>query len=265
MIDTPQKQTETPETGTQTSSGTRAWWIVGGSITGAFLLFGLTLCAAWVWVASSPEQDASHSAEYTQQVDGVDVTVEVGDIKLAAGDAALMVERNTYWRGTAPEISEAWHGSVFNAEGGCEDGYVSWIDLDDCLIHYALALPSGTDAEAEIDLGNIELDGLDGEIDVSTDVGDVRGEDLRAGETEVETGVGNVDLAYAEVHGDITVEVGTGDVTIVVPNDGTTYKVDFDGGVGTPAVDIATDPSAEADYIIKVTIGVGDLKVRYAD
>ncbi len=196
MIDTPEKQIEAPQPESEDTSTRKVWWIVGGSITGAVLLTAMTFFGAWIWSVSSPEETASYNEEFTQAVTGVDVAVEVGDIELnASGGDALVVDREARWRGSEPEIVEQRHGDTFTAVGNCDDGMFSF-GGDKCEVDYTIALPSGAAAEANNDIGEIHLDGLDGAIDVETSVGDIDGENLRATETKVESSVGSIELEF---------------------------------------------------------------------
>jgi hypothetical protein len=225
----------------------------------------MSVVGVWIWTVSSPEETDSHTEEYAQVVSGVDVAVEVGDIELTAADGtSLEMVRETRWRGDEPETAESWHGEAFTAVGDCAEDLAFWPNVSECQVDYALALPSGTAAEAETSVGDIVLDGLDGAVVADTEVGDIEGNDLRATEIDVETSVGSISLEFAQVLGDINVTTDTGDVEIIVPDDGTTYSVVFESGVGSQSIDIATDASTDADYVINVTAGVGDLEVRYA-
>lgn len=264
MTVTPENTTATDAPEAEGRATRKIWWIVGGTFTGALLLFAMTIAGVWLWTASSPEEKRTHTEEYPQTVSGVDVDVEIGLIELSAADGdVLEVRRDTGWRGAEPETSEGWRGDTFTAEGECDDRPLFWINIDECRVDYIMHLPAGTDAEANIDVGDIRLNGLDGEIDAETSVGAVDGEELRATSTSVETGVGSVRLAYDQVLGDISIDIGTGDAELILPDDGTTYDVRFNSGVGSQDIDIATDPSTKADYTITVSIGVGDLTVRY--
>lgn len=264
MIDTPEKQTTEPQSETQRNSRT-VWWIVGGAITGTALLMALAVTGVWIWSIASPEKSETHSETYTREVDGVDLNVEIGSLHLSnSTDGTLVVERETRWRGKEPDVDESWQGDTFTSRDECDDQFfVFW--GDDCDVNYTIALPSGAEVDAENSVGEITMDGLDGAIDAEASVGDIEGENLRATETRAETSVGSVRLEFAEVRGDIEVVTSTGDVEILVPDDGTTYDVVFDSGVGTESIDIATDPSSRADYVIVVNTSVGDLTVRYAD
>ncbi|MFG3342432.1 DUF4097 family beta strand repeat-containing protein [Glycomyces sp. NPDC048151] len=265
MIDTPEKQTtEAPSPEAQRTSRT-VWWIVGAAVTGTVLLLALAATGVWIWSVASPEKSETRTETYDQAVAGVDVATEVGHIDLSASaDSTLVVDRETRWRGEEPEPTETWHGDTFAAVGECDDRLVVFWDGDECEVNYTLALPAGAAAKAENSVGDVTMDGLDGTIDVETSVGDIEGENLRATETVAESSVGSVYLEFAEVRGGIDVTTSTGDVEIVVPDDGTTFDVVFASGVGSEDIQIATDPSRSADYVITVNTGVGDLTVRYA-
>jgi hypothetical protein len=266
MIDTPEKQSDTAQPETPAYSGRKVWWIVGGTLTGAMLLFVMVVAGVWIWTASSPEDSYTLDEEYPGPVTSVEVETEVGDITLegAAGD---MVELRTYaeWRGTEPETVEGVSGGVFSAEADCDSGFVLWGGIDDCSVDYTVGLPSGTAADVSTDVGHIRLEGIDGDLRAEASVGDIEGLDLRTTDLEVEASVGDVKLEFDQVLGDITVTSDTGDVVIEVPDDGTMYAVQSDLGVGEQDIDIATDPGAAADRVISVTSGVGSLTVRYAD
>ncbi|MEU5155227.1 DUF4097 family beta strand repeat-containing protein [Glycomyces sp. NPDC021274] len=264
MIDSPEKPTTAPQPETQRAART-VWWIIGAACTGLVLLAAMAVAGVWIWSTASPEKTETHSETYTQHTAGVEVVVEVGRIELnASADDALVVDSEIIWRGEDPKLVEQWQGDTFTADGTCNDRLIVFAS-DECDVNYTLALPSGAAAEAESSVGDVHIDGLDGAIDIETSVGDIQGENLRTTETRVESSVGSVRLAFAEVRGDINVINSTGDVEIIVPDDGTTYDVVFESGVGSEHIDIATDPSSSADYVISVNTSVGDLIVRYAD
>jgi hypothetical protein len=265
MIDTPEKPTEALRPEPKDESGRKVWWIVGGAFTGAVLLFALTAAGVWIWVVSSPEEHASHTEEYTQ-LSGVEVANDVGDIELSAADGdALEVHRETTWRGQEPDVTEELRGDVLAIEGECDQTPFTFFGSDQCEVEFALQVPASVDAEVRNAVGEIHLDGLEGGIDIESNVGDVEGVNLRAASTEVDSDVGSVKLEYAQVLGDIDVSTETGDIEILVPDDGTTYAVVFESSIGSQDIGIATASDASADYMIQVSSSVGHLSVRYAD
>ncbi|GAA1661381.1 hypothetical protein GCM10009830_03170 [Glycomyces endophyticus] len=264
MIDTPVKPDAPGSPDEPAASARRAWWIVGGSITGAALITSLAIFGVWAWTISSTDEHDTRTQEYDHPVSAADVKADIGDVRFEAADGTGLEFRvKTRWLGAEPDTAEDWDDDVFTATGECAQSHFFGLDVDQCQTNYTLGLPAGADAVAETGLGDITFDGLDAMIDVQTGVGDVVGDNLRATSTTVESGVGDVSLEFDQVLGDIAVDAGTGDVVITVPDDGTTYEVRYDGGVGDRNIEIATDPSAEADYVIAVTNGVGSLTVQY--
>ncbi|RRR99535.1 DUF4097 family beta strand repeat-containing protein [Glycomyces terrestris] len=264
MIDTPVKPATADTPDEPAYPARKAWWIVGGAVTGAALLTGLLAFGSWAWMISSSEEDATRTEEFDRAVAAAEVRAEVGDLRFeAAAGTALEFRLKTQWLGAAPDTSEEWDGDRFSAEGECDQGRFLGLDVDQCETDYTLGLPAGADATAETGVGDVSLDGLDGAVDIDTGIGDVTGEGLRTTDTTVVTGVGDVTLEFAQVLGDISVEAGTGDVVLTVPDDGTVYEVLHDGGIGDQHIEIATDPTADADYTITVASGVGSLTIQY--
>ncbi|SDD86400.1 DUF4097 family beta strand repeat-containing protein [Glycomyces harbinensis] len=265
MIDTPVKQSDTAQPDEPAYSGRKVWWIVGGTLTAAVLLFVMAVAGVWIWSASSPREEYTLTEEYPGPVASASVDVEVGDIVIEdAPGTMLELRTHVEWRGAEPDATEAMHGGHFSADAGCDSGLALWGGADDCRVDYTLGLPAGTAATVSNDVGDIRINGVDGAVNAETSVGSVEGLGLRTSELEIETGVGDVNLEFEQVLGDITITSGTGDVVIEVPDDGTTYAVRFDSGVGDQHIDIATDPGTTADRVINVNSGVGSLTVRYA-
>ncbi|WP_100448798.1 DUF4097 family beta strand repeat-containing protein [Glycomyces xiaoerkulensis] len=248
-------------------SSRRAWWIFGGALTAAVLVMALIAAGAWIWAVSSPNETGTRAETYPQPVAGVDLDVSVGEVNLTAGDGEeLEVRSDLTWKGTEPRIEEEMTADgVFEARADCREDFPFQLFGDQCEIDYTLGVPSGTETSVRTDVADINVDGIDGDLSLETEVGDVDARQLRTSATSVESGVGDIVLAFDEMRGDIDVESGVGDLTILVPDDGTTYDVRLDTGVGEQDIDIATDPTSEADYVINATTGVGDLEVRYGD
>jgi len=264
MIDTPAKRTDDPTPEPRAYPARKIWWIVGGTLTAAVLVFTMGVAGVWIWVATSPEESYTLTEQYGPVTDA-QAEVEVGNIELeSVPGPELELRTHVVWRGSEPDHTEEEYRATFLADAGCDAGLAIWGGIDECRVDYTLGLAPGTPAEVGTDVGDIRLSGVDGEIEAETSVGDIKGVDLRTTGLVAEASVGTVDLSFDQVLGDIEVTTGTGDVVIEVPDDGTTYAVVFDTGVGEQHIDIATDPGAAADRVITVTTGVGSLTVRYA-
>ncbi|WP_199036007.1 DUF4097 family beta strand repeat-containing protein [Glycomyces salinus] len=246
-------------------TGRRAWWIVGGALTAVVMLISLITAGVWTWTSVSPVSSDSHTEVHPGPVSGVDLDVSNGHVDLtAAAGPDLEVRRDTTWQGPEPGIDEQLRpDGTFTARAICGDNLPFWINTEECEVDYSLGVPAGADAVVRTTLAGVEADGLDGELDLDVSHGHVEARNLRATATSVHAGHGDVDLSFDEVRGDIDVTANFGDVTILVPDDGTTYDVRSDSDFGSEFIDIATDPEAEADYIITVDYDFGGLEVRY--
>ena len=247
--------------------GRRAWWIVGGVLTAAALLLALATAGVWIWTTATPKETDSHREVYDGPVAGIDVEVPVGTVSLtSSGGQDLEVQRDLAWKGPEPGVSEQLRADdTFEARADCDGHPIFWIGSGDtCTVDYAIDLPAGAAAEARSGVGDVHADGLDGDIHLEAAVGKVDAQNLSTTGAYVQADNGDVVLSFDEVLGDIEVVTGVGDVTILVPDDGTVYDVRSESGVGEEDIGIATDPTAEADHVITVTSGVGDIEIRYA-
>ncbi|WP_460545093.1 DUF4097 family beta strand repeat-containing protein [Glycomyces halotolerans] len=259
MTDT---RTDTPAPGPGAPTR-RVWWIVGGTFTALVLVAVLAATGVWVWASATPAESDDYDKTYTRAVANVAVDLEVGAVNLAASaDDAFEVRRESTWRGKEPSVSEEWtDADSWEAESDCGE---RWLHIRGgrCEVEYWLNVPAGTGADITTSVADVTVDGLDGDLRLESSVGRIDAERLRTTSTVVTSSTGDVHLAFDRVLGDITVDANVGDVVIVVPDDGTTYDVRFDSGVGESDITIATDFGG-ADYLIDVSSGVGDLEVRY--
>lgn len=247
-------------------AGRRAWWIAGGALTAAVMVLALITAGVWIWISVSPVSSDSHTEAYPGPVSEVDVDLASGHMVLTgAGVRDLEVRRDTSWRGPEPGIDERMrHDGTFTARANCAENLPSWINVEECEIDYAIAVPSGAGTTVRTHMAGVDADGLDGELDLVVSHGEVDARNLRTTATSIDAHHGDVTLEFDEVRGDIDVTASFGDVTILVPDDGTTYDVRSDADFGEGAIAIATDPSSDADYVITVDNDFGDFEIRYA-
>ncbi|GAB3999487.1 hypothetical protein GCM10029992_28410 [Glycomyces albus] len=247
-------------------SGRRAWWIVGGALTAAVMVLALITAGVWIWTSVSPVSSDSHTETYLEPVSEVDVDLASGHVVLTdAGGQGLEVRRDTTWQGPEPGIDERMrHDGTFTARANCAESLPFWMSVEECEIDYSIAVPSGAGTTVRAHMAGVDADGLDGELDLLVSHGEVDARNLRTTATSIDARHGDVTLAFDEVRGDIDVTASFGDVTILVPDDGTTYDVRSDADFGEGGIAIATDPSSEADYVITVDYDFGDFEIRYA-
>ena len=115
--------------------------------------------------------------------------------------------------------------------------------------------------EADADGGAVELTDLSGPIDVRTGGGAVVGRDLRSDVVRASVGAGAVDLEMTRPPSDVEASTGAGSVVVVLPPDGTAYRVDATAGAGSQDVRVATDPASPRR--VRASTGAGSVEVRY--
>ncbi|WP_026931744.1 DUF4097 family beta strand repeat-containing protein [Glycomyces tenuis] len=242
----------------------KAWLVVGGALTAVILLFVVAVAGVLIWSASSPRETDSRAQTY-ESVAGVDLDVAVGSVSLTGGDGAeLSVESDMHWKGPEPQVEEELTADgVFEARAQCGEDYLFWLLGAQCEVDYSAAVPSGTPALVRTSVADIDVDGLDGELDIETTTGEVDARNLRTSDTSITSTTADVTVSFAELTGGVDISTTTGNVTVLVPDDGTAYEVRYDSTTGAEEIGIATDPSETNGQVIDVTTTTGNLEVRY--
>jgi hypothetical protein len=110
--------------------------------------------------------------------------------------------------------------------------------LSNAVVNLEITAPANTRLDASTGAGNVQVDGITGQIDVHSGAGnlDVRGS---AGTARLDTGAGNVGY-QGTPQGDCRFESGAGNITLALPAD-PNVQVDLNTGTGNIDVDFAVD------------------------
>lgn len=274
---------QTPATGTGQSSGARAIMIVTAIVGGIALLgSGATAAVAATGglVASSNERADSVQTEDVSGLQGVDLDVDAGNMRIEFGDVDEAELSVTNGRGSgwtldrdgddlivrSPEFRFGWwFGSWF----GDEESAV--LTLPQNLREAAL------DAELTLDAGSLDVIGDFGSLDITVNAGalDIEGAassvsiDMSAGRADaLLDGVGEADLIVAA--GDLnveltgraptqtTIDVSAGSLDLTVPDESYSIIQDVEAG----SLDARVDQSASARHTIEVSLSAGSATIR---
>ncbi len=106
------------------------------------------------------------------------------------------------------------------------------------VVELEITAPTGTRLDADTGAGNVDVDGLTGEIDVHSGAGnmDVRG---AAGTASLDTGAGNIRY-QGTPQGECRFETGAGNIRLVLPAD-LNVQADLNTGLGNIDVDYVVD------------------------
>ena len=169
----------------------------------------------------------------TGQAESVLVQTEAGDVELIATDGPATVEAHVYAQ-TEERADATRIRAVVSNEGRLEIS-IDW--------------PGGERRDSESCDIVARLPRMDG-VWVRTGAGEIEVEGM-AGEMLVETGAGDIDLTVLRDiagKGDIDLSTGHGDVTVTLPAD-FSMDVDIDLGVTKSA---GSDPSIRSDFPLQI-------------
>ena len=229
--------------------GRRRWVVLG--VGAALLVGGLNVGRG----VGSVEEHTS----LTHAVTGIRVTIDAGDVEVSGGAPVGTVElTRRVPRGTdsSSTAGESWNGGtlVIDSGPGCAPlGF-------GCSVDYTLRVPDGTTVAIDTGSGDLTLGGRLGAVDVKSDSGDIKAEQLQSTTLATRTGSGDIDLGLSQAPTALTATTGSGDVDVNVPA-GDAYAVDVQRGSGDEHVTVKTDPTSSRK--VRIETGSGDVEFGY--
>ncbi|GAA4915521.1 putative adhesin [Stackebrandtia albiflava] len=247
-------------------------------VLGVVILAGAAAAGWAIWRSTVPDHVESRSQMYQQPIDRLVVDNDSGDVEVVAGTGdGVVVERTLRYGDREPEAVETWSGEVLTIDfKGCGREF---LPAGACSIDYRIEVPADTVVELEVDSGNIVVEGITadlnlsadsgnidlenvtGRLDLSADSGDLRGDDLASTDVTFDVDSGDVELGFVEPPANIAGEADSGSVTLVVPDDGAPYRVDATVDSGSSQVEVAV--SDTATRAATVTVNSGDFTFRH--
>ena len=175
--------------------------------------------------------------------DSIEVTAEISDGLRATGESQTVVGDTLELRGTCPNFGSDW-----------------------CRVSYTISLPQSLDVRVDADDGSVDVADITGDVDVDTDNGSIemeslagsiratndngRIEGIRLTSTRVsaDTDNGRINLTFVAPPASVVATSNNGSVEVVVPDDGTAYRLDMDTDNGStnnqlPLVDATSERS----------------------
>jgi len=211
---------------------------------------------------------------------------ESADVRVVAGDTGrLTVDRHASTAHghalAAPHLS----GSTLRLPSDCYGSALGLLIF--CSVSYTVHVPADLDLTVRTGSGEIDVEAITaaglvvkaGSGDLTlTDVtaqrasattgsGEVSATGLLCPQTVVDTGSGDVDLEFGQAPGSLTASTGSGELSVLVPRDSTTYTVHQHTGSGTYTNHLLSSDQAPADpggHVLTVSTGSGDLTLTYS-
>jgi hypothetical protein len=228
------------------------------------------------------------SVEVTSDCPG-DVDVRTGRGGAAGGPAEVAWrDRSTFG---APEHRQVLTGGALVVEVDCPPVSLGWGPASDLVLTVpgsapvtvlaasgdvtasglgaASALETGSGdvrvdgARAGLELrtgsGTVRADAVSGGLVARTGSGDVVARRLAGGVVDVETGSGDVAVEAVEAPASLAGRAGSGDLDVVLPDDGRPYAVEATSDAGELDVEVPVDPAAGRAVVLST--GTGDVTV----
>lgn len=129
--------------------------------------------------------------------------------------------------------------------------------LDTCQVEWEVRLPAGTDLEVRSAVGSIRLTGLEGRVTASNSIGDIVISDSASTVLELDSSIGDVLLTSTVAPESVTAQSSLGDVRVLVPDDGTRYRVDLSTSLGETRNELGN--STDSDRTVELTSSLGDV------
>ncbi|GAA2158248.1 putative adhesin [Humibacillus xanthopallidus] len=236
-------------------ASTRPYWVLAG--LGAALVVGsLVGAGAWTSLTGGAWHSADERQVYAQPVSAVTIDGGADDVEVRGGGTSGRVEvvRHLSWgQGSSrPAVSETWSGQTLQIGSAC-NGVV-----DFCSVDYVVIVPDTTAVAITGGSGDVELVGALGEVDVKTGSGRLDGRDLASATLKATAGSGDIDLSFETAPTSLTLEAGSGDVSVRVPDD-RGYATAITTGSGEEDVSARVDPGSQSRLTIRT--GSGDVEV----
>lgn len=235
------------------SRPSRSIWRAVGAIVATLAIVSGVLGAISLITRNSEQE----SQTYYQQVSHVVATIDTGDIAVISGDdSSVTISRYTHWSMRKPTIEESWLGDTLTITASCPN--LTMYQMN-CGVDYSLTVPPGVTLDIKTNVGDVSVTGIQGNVTMSSDTGDVSASSLGSPQVTASTDVGDVSLGFSIAPTTVAAESDTGDVSVVVPDD-QKYSVETDTEVGEVSVTIGED--SQSDRSISASTDVGDVTIR---
>lgn len=198
----------------------------------AFALLPLAACFG----DSATTENLSYQID--QPVTALVVEARAASVAIAVGDGPVTVTEEHRYSKTKPTTAHRVDGQTLRlTESGCGD------DDARCDVGYTIRMPEAMSADITAQAGAVKVNGLAGEVHVTTQAGAVEGRALTSDEVTVKTEAGATSLEFAQAPTLVRVTTSVGAVELGVPGT-TAYAVDVQTTVGASSVDVDQNPAS---------------------
>ena len=217
----------------------------------------LTTIAFWPVVACSagPSTTQELSYQIEESVTALVIDARAANITIVVGDGPVTVTEQHRYAQTKPTTSHQVQGQTLRlTESGCGND-----DDVRCDIGYRIKMPKAMTTDITAQAGAVRLDGLAGDVQVTTQAGAVDGHNLTSAEVTIRTDAGAASLDFATAPTLVQATTSLGAVELHLPGT-TAYAVDVQTSVGASSISVEQDP--KSTHRIQVHTEVGAVKIQ---
>ena len=186
---------------------------------------------------------------WPEGVGTVRISLGSGSLELREGPGpAVMVTETSSFSTVDPTSSVS--GDVLTLDLPCGGGF-----LQRCEADWDLIVPPGTDVVVEHALGDVDLQGVTGAVEVNGSLGDVRVSGAPS-TLDVRLSLGDVVADLDEPADRVSIQTNLGDVEVTLPGE-VAYDLSTSSDVETPRTEVRTDPASP--YRVDVRTDLGEI------
>lgn len=246
------------------------------SARGIRILFGLIIFVVGLAVASAllAGRDTVASIETYDNISRIDLDLANGTVRISGGGDRVVVDQ---------QFTSGWMGATVNHEVQGDTLRLvmrcPMLVAIRCEGRFELEVPDATELAGRTSNGTIEIEEVEGPIDVgtsngaieltrlsgsvraSTSNGAITTVDMESRDVDLRTSNGRIEIDSILTPGRIVARSSNGAITIVLPSDSPALAVDASSSNGSVSIDIRTDPAS--GETIEARTSNGNITIRY--
>ena len=183
------------------------------------------------------------------------IGAQAASVAIVVGDGPVTVTEELSHAGGKPATTHEVEGQTLRlTESGCPG------DEDPrCGVRYTIRMPKAMSADITAEAGAVKVDGLAGNVRITTQAGVVEGRALTSDEVVVQTEAGAASLEFARPPALVETTTSLGPVNLRLPGT-TSYAVDVRTEVGASTVDVDRNPAAAHRITVRTEVGAVNIK-----
>jgi len=194
------------------------------------------------------------SYQIDQSLTAIVIGARAASVAIVVGDGPVTVTEEYRYSSGKPNTAHQVQGQTLRlTESGCGD------DNARCDVGYTIRMPMAMSADITAEAGAVKLDGLAGDVRVTTQAGAIEGRAISSDKVIIKTEAGAASLEFAEAPTLVQTTTSAGAVNLRLPGT-TSYAVDIRTEVGGSTVEVDQDPAST--HRITVHTDVGAVKIE---